>query len=197
MPADAIPTLFQRNAPREGQLMALPVLTTSSDVDAIVRYLKTKPTGASLEEAKAVLRKQVLDGRKLSAYQTWGFVTRENGSIRLTTRGWELARKPEEARSIFRAVIDDIRPYRSALEWIYHQGMDTVTNIDVAAHWHEHHTDTLGTTSETTIKDNAVCFFHLVEKAGVGKLTIGRHGHPTRIDLKRDVLADVIGAGPA
>jgi hypothetical protein len=75
--------------------------------------------------------------------------------------------------------------------------MDTVTNIDVAAHWHEHHGDTVGTTNETTIKDNAVCFFHLAEKAGLGKLTIGRHGRPTRIDLKRDALAEVIESGPA
>jgi Predicted nucleotide-binding protein containing TIR-like domain len=177
--------------------MALPVLTTGSDVDSIVGYLKTKPTGASLEEAKAVLKRQVLDGRKLNAYQAWGFVARENGSIKLTTRGWELARKPEAEAEIFRMVIDDVRPYRSALEWMYHQGMDTATNIDVAAHWHEHHSDALGTTNEGTIKDNAVCFFHLVEKAGIGKLTIGRHGHATRIDLHRDALAGVIESGPA
>jgi hypothetical protein len=177
--------------------VALPILTTGSDVESIVGYLKTKPTGASLAEAKAVLKKQVLDGRKLSAYQAWGFVSRENGTIKLTSRGWELARKPEAAPQIFRTVIDDVRPYRSALEWIYHQGMETVTNIDVAAHWHDHHTDALGKTNETTIKDSAVCFFHLVEMAGLGKLTMGRHGHPTRIDLKRDALAAVIEAGPA
>jgi hypothetical protein len=177
--------------------VALPVLTTGSDVDAIVGYLKTKPTGASLEEARAVLKKQVLDGRKLAAYQAWGFVLRENGHIKLTSRGWELARKPETAIQLFRTVIDDVRPYRSALEWIYHQGMDTVTNIDVAAHWHEHHTEMVGTTSETTIKDNAVCFFHLVEKAGLGKLTIGRHGRATRIDLSREELRQHIEAGPA
>jgi hypothetical protein len=177
--------------------MALPVLTTAADVDAIVGYLKTKPTGASLEEAKAVLKKQVLDGRKLVAYQSWGFVAREDGHIKLTSLGWELARKPETVEQVFRKVIDNMRPYRSAVEWIFHQGMETVTNIDVAAHWHEHHANDLGTTNENSIKDSAVCFFHLVEKAGLGKLTIGRHGHPTRIDLHRQQLTDYIEAGPA
>jgi hypothetical protein len=177
--------------------VALPILTTAADVDEIVGYLKNEATGASLEDAKAVLKKQVLDPRKLSAYQTWGFMGRENGRLKLTTRGWELARKPEGATQIFREVIDEIRPYRSALEWIHHQGLDTVTNIDVAAHWHDHHSDALGTTNDNTIKDNAVCFFHLVDKAGLGKLTIGRHGHATRIDLKRDELRNHIEAGPA
>jgi hypothetical protein len=92
-------------------------------------------------------------------------VGRENGRLKLTTRGWELARKPKDATQILREVIDEIRPYRSALEWIHHQGMDTVTNIDVAAHWHDHHSDALGTTNDNTIKDTAVCFFHLVDKA--------------------------------
>jgi hypothetical protein len=177
--------------------MALPVLTTGADVDAIVAYLKTKPTGATLEEAKAVMRKQALDGRKLAAYEAWGFIHREDGHIRLTTLGWDLARKPEAAVQTFRTVLDSVKPYRSALEWIYHQGLTTITNVDVAAQWHEHHSDELGTVNENSIKDSAVCFFHLVEKAELGKLTIGRHGHPTRIDVSQEELRRYIEAGPA
>jgi len=47
--------------------MALPIRTTLADVDALCAYLVTKPTGASLPEAKAVLDSKVLDGRKISA----------------------------------------------------------------------------------------------------------------------------------
>src|SRR5207253_5955057 len=100
-------------------------------------------------------------------------------------------------RAAFRAAIDSIVPYRSALEWIYHQSMDAVTNVDVAAHWHQYHSAALGTQNENTIKDNAVCFFHLAEGAGLGKMTIGRKGNPTRLTLNRATLKEYIEAGPS
>src|SRR5437763_8127140 len=109
--------------------MALPVLTTAADVEKIVGYLKNKPAGATIEEAKAVLNKSVLDGRKIAAYLFWGLVARDGDRLKLTTRGWQLARNPGEAESVFRAILDGIPPYRSALEWIHHQEMETVTNV--------------------------------------------------------------------
>jgi hypothetical protein len=36
--------------------MALPVLTTAEDVRELVRFLKNKPTGATIAEAKAALK---------------------------------------------------------------------------------------------------------------------------------------------
>ena len=45
--------------------MALPVKTTMEDVDTIVGYLKAKPTGATLSEAKAVIGTKPLDGRNV------------------------------------------------------------------------------------------------------------------------------------
>src|SRR3990170_2582787 len=138
--------------------MPLPVLTTAEDVRKIVSYLKNKATGATLDEAKAALSRSILDGRKVSAYQIWGIISKEGERIKLTTRGWELARNPSIEADVFRAAVDSIVPYRSALEWAYHQNFQAVTNVDVAAHWHEHHTKDLGTVNENTIKDNAVCF---------------------------------------
>jgi hypothetical protein len=140
--------------------MALPVLTTTQDVLDIVEYLKTKPTGATLAEAQAVVKKRLLDGRKLSAYATWQIVRREGDRLTLMPLGWELARSNDGGQQVFRAVLGSLVPYRSAVEWINHQGFETVTNVDVAAQWHEHHAELLGTTNENTIKDNAVCFFH-------------------------------------
>jgi hypothetical protein len=177
--------------------MALPVITTAQDVLDIVEYLKTKPTGATLAEAQAVVKKQILDGRKQSAYVTWGIIAKEGDRLSLTNRGWELARSRDGGTVVFRAVLDSLVPYRSALEWMHHQNFDTVTNVDVAAQWHQHHSEALGTTNENTIKDNAVCFFNICQAAGFGKLTLGRKGSPTRLTIDKDELRAHIQAGPS
>ncbi len=178
--------------------MALPVITTADDVVAVVDYLKNKPTGATLSEAQAVVKKQVLDGRKLNAYQAWGIVSRDGDRLKLTPRGWALSRsKPGDQADVFREIADSLVPYRSVLEWIHHQGMATVTNVDVAAQWHEHHAEALGTDNANTIKDNAVCFFHICEAAGLGKMTMGRKGNPTRLSVDRDALRKHIEEGPS
>ena len=44
--------------------MALPVKTTADDVRE--SYLRTKPTGATIAEAKATIRPQTVDARKLN-----------------------------------------------------------------------------------------------------------------------------------
>ena len=177
--------------------MALPVLTTAEDVRDLISYLKTKPTGATIAEAKAAIKKSVLDGRKFTAYTLWGFVTKEGERIKLTQRGWDYARKPDSEQEIYRRVIDSIPPYKSVLEWSFHQKMDAITNVDVAAHWHEHHKEVLGTDNEDTIKNTAVCFFHIAQAAGLGTLIIGRRGQTTRLDLDREQLKQYIEAGPS
>jgi len=177
--------------------MALPVLTTDDDVRDLISYLKTKPTGATITEAKAAIKKSVLDPRKFTAYTLWGFVTKEGDRIKLTQRGWDFGRKPEAGQEIYGRVIDSIPPYKSVLEWAYHQKMDSITNVDVAAHWHEHHKEVLGTDNEDTIKNTAVCFFHIAQAAGLGTLIIGRRGQTTRLDLDREKLKQYIEAGPS
>ena len=176
--------------------MALPILTTAEDVTEVIRYLKNKPTGSTIEEARAAIKKQVLDPRKLSAYQLWGLVSKEGNRLKLTTRGWDFARKPESAQDVYKRIIDTVPPYKSVLEWAYHQGLDAISNVDVAAHWHEHHPEALGTDNENTIKDNAVCFFHVCHAAGLGTLIIGRKGQATRLELNKNALATFIESGP-
>src|SRR5260370_11745435 len=142
--------------------MSLQVLTTAADIDAIVGYLRNKPTGATIAEAKAVV-KEAADTRKIGAFVFWGLVSKEDGRLKLASRGWELARKTKTREQVLREILDSIVPYRSALEWMHHQKMDSATNADVAAHWHEHHTEALGSENETTMKDQAVCFFRIAE----------------------------------
>jgi predicted nucleotide-binding protein len=177
--------------------MGLPILTTADDAKAIIGYLRNKPTGASLAETKAALGAQAVDGRKVAAYQFWQLIVKEGDRLKLTTRGWELARKSKSEPVVFREVIDSIPAYRSALEWAFHQSMDSVTNVDVAAHWHEHHSDAIGTENENTIKDQAVCFFRLCEGAQLGQMVMGRRGQATRFTFAREELSKYIEAGPS
>lgn len=177
--------------------MSLPILTTAEDVSAIIKYLATKPTGATIEEAKAVLNKAVLDGRKIAAYEMWGLIQKEGGRFKLSPRGWNIARKPEQTAEAYREIIDSVPPYRSILEWAHHQEFDVVTNLDVAAQWHEHHSDELGTEHERTIKDQATCFFRVCEAAELGQMTLGRKGQPTRLTLNASALKTLIESGPS
>jgi Predicted nucleotide-binding protein containing TIR-like domain len=177
--------------------MALPVLTTADDVRDLIAYLKTKPTGATITEAKAAIRQSVLDGRKFTAYTLWGFITKEGERMKLTQRGWDYARKPESEQEVFRRVIDSVPPYKSVLEWACHQKMESISNVDVAAHWHEHHKEALDTDNEDTIKNMAVCFFRIAEAAGLGSLIVGRKGQTTRLDMAREQLKQYIEAGPS
>jgi predicted nucleotide-binding protein with TIR-like domain len=176
--------------------VALPIFTTGDDVREIVGYLKNKPTGATPAEGRAVVQRQ-LDGRKIAAYTFWGIVVRDGERLKLTDRGWELARSKDGGAAVFRAVLDAVPPYRSALEWVHHQSFDTVTNVDVGAQWHEHHAEALGTENENTIKDSAVCFFHICQAAELGTLTIGRHSSPTRLTVDRGKLRAFVEAGPS
>lgn len=179
--------------------MALPVKTTAADVRNAVKYFGTKPTGATLKDAKAAAGASLVDGRKLSAYQRWGIVAKEGDKYKLTTRGWELHRKPEDEAAVFKQIIDSIKPYRSAVEWIYHQGFDSVSVIDVAAHWHEHHLDEVGENAkDATIRENAVAFFHLSNAAGLGTLKLGRGGQqPTRLEINKAAVKALVEAGPS
>ena len=69
----------------------LPVMTKPDDALTVTKYINTRVTGASLQDAKATLEARVLDSRKIVAYEAWGLVTREDDLLRLTTRGRQLA----------------------------------------------------------------------------------------------------------
>jgi hypothetical protein len=182
----------------ERRKMALPLKTTRDDVQKVVNYFKTKPTGATLTEAQAALNKQLFDRRKVSAYRAWGVLSKDGDRYKLTPRAWDFARKPDTERDFYRQILDSNTAYRSAIEWMYHQGFDSVTVVDIAAHWHEHHASALGAEAkDDSIRDNAISFFHLCEGAGLGKLVIGRGGHPTRLTIDRDELKRYIEAGPS
>ena len=67
--------------------MSLPIRTTVDDVDAVCAYLSTKPTGATLAEAKAVVDKKHLDARKLAALRFWGLIEDDGDRMKVSDRG--------------------------------------------------------------------------------------------------------------
>lgn len=177
--------------------MALPVFTTIEDVRAIIAYLKNKPTGATIAEAKAAVKKQLLDGRKVSAYKFWDITAKDNDRLKLSKRGWEIARGTKAEGSVFLDIINSVPAYRSVLEWAFHQKLQALSTVDVASHWHEHHRDACGTGADATLTAQAISFFYLSQGAELGKLYIGRRGQQTRLELNRDALQHFIESGPS
>ncbi|WP_460964970.1 TIR domain-containing protein [Pedococcus soli] len=167
------------------------------DVDTIIGYLKNKPTGATIADAKAIITGKPLDPRKMNAYKTWGLVELQGEKVLLSNEGWRIARKPEEKAQVLSAVIDRTRPYRGAVEWAHHQEFDTLTLNDLTAHWHQHHSEALGTTIEGSIKDAVTCFFNLAEGAGLGSYVLGRRGTETRLELNKGAVKSFVESGPS
>lgn len=172
----------------------LPILTSPDDVAALVDYLKTKATAVSLKDAGAAVDGRLLHPRKMSAYESWGFVVREADGIRLTALGRRFGRGSEETRrGIYADIVRGSRAYRVAADWIFHQEMDMVTAIDLAAHWLEHIPEELETSAEKTARNQAVTFFQLADSAGLGRYVLGRKTQPTRLEIDRSALDRFIG----
>ena len=173
--------------------MSLPVRTTVEDVDAVCAYLVTKPTGARLAEAKAVVDKKHLDGRKLAALKIWGLLEEDQGKLKITERGRQATRSSGASRSdALREVVREVEPYRAIVERVVHRGETTMTATDVAAHWHEHFREDVSE-SEKTLNDQAVCFFQVAQGADLGTLVVGRRGLSTRFDFDRESASVFVG----
>jgi hypothetical protein len=163
--------------------MALPIRTTIADIEGVCAYLATKPTGATVTEAKAVLDSSLLDGRKLSALRYWSLVEDNNGKLRLTEKGRALSKdKCARRASVLTTVIGQIPPYAAIVERGVHKNELTIAATDVAAHWHQHFKSE-ASDNDKILNDQAVCFFQLAEGADLGQLIVGRKGQPTRFEF--------------
>lgn len=174
--------------------MALPIKTSVEDIEKVCNYLATKPTGATLKEAKAVVDSKHLDPRKLSALKAWNLIEEVSGKFKVTPAGRSFARGTREERQrILRQVISGCPPYNAILERATHRPTeDSVNAVDVAAHWHQHFPEEVGQ-SDVTLNDQAICFLNLADGAGLGALVVGRRGNPTRFDWDRNELRDYAG----
>ena len=176
--------------------MGLPIMASSSDAEKMVGYLKTKSTGATIDEVKAVLGGPIVDGRKLAALVDWGIIARDDSRLRLMDFGKDLARAgkdEDEKRAVYRNVVKRMAPYLSAVEWMFHQNFEHVTSPEVGAQWLENNKKDVGNAPEKTMTYMTVCFFHIAEAAGLGSLRIGRRGQATRLLIDKPALGQFIG----
>jgi hypothetical protein len=173
------------------EVAALPMLATAGDVREVVRLLKKRAGGVTIIEGMDAV-KRIFDPRKVAAYEYWGLVTRTNDRLRLSALGWEFARKLEPEAQLFRAMLSATLAYRTALEWVFEQNLEIVTDSDVAAFWMEHPAEVFLIGNQKTIEGNVVCFFHLCQEAELGMATLGKRGQPTRLRVDRGELAAYI-----
>ena len=168
--------------------MSLPIRTTLDDLDAVCGYLTTKPTGATLAEAKAVVDKKKLDGRKLSALKMWGLIEEVDGKLKITDRGRRSVKDAGAFRSdSLREVVRELEPYATVVERAAHRKEDSIAATDLAAYWHEHFKEDVSD-SDRGLNDQAVCFFQVAQGADLGTLIIGRKGMSTRFDFEPEAL---------
>jgi predicted nucleotide-binding protein len=168
--------------------MTLPYKTTTQDVIDLIDYLKTKPTGVTLEDAKKVIDTRLLDTRKLYAYRFWDILEKNADRLLLSDRGWRIARKPSDRPMVFQEIIRDLPVYFHILEFAYYQNLEDLSNIDAVVFWNKKFP---GETSETDdgSKDQAACFFRFCEGANLGQMKTGRRGNTTRLALNWDGLS--------
>lgn len=164
----------------------MPIRTTLDDVDVICGYLATKPTGATLAEAKAVVEARYLDSRKIAALKHWGLIEEADNKIKIAEFGRGVVRDSGASRNqILRDVVRRIRPYAAVVERVVHGREATISATDVAALWHEHFRAE-SSDSDRILNDQAVCFFQVAQGADLGKLIKGRGGMATRFEFDSD-----------
>ena len=173
--------------------MSLPIRTTVDDIAAVCGYLVTKPTGATLAEARAVVDRKRLDGRKLAALKFWAFIEDYDVKLKITERGRRFVKDSGSARSdVLRDVVREAQPYEALVERVVHRRESTITATDVAAHWYEHFKEHVSE-SDKILNDQAVCFFQVAQGADLGTLKVGRKGQPTRFEIDLDTARAFIG----
>ena len=152
-------------------------------------YLSKKPTGATVAEARKVLDPNHLDGRKQSALKTWGLIEEEGGRLKVTPEGRAFCSGDKAGRQkVLSRVIARIGPYLAIIERAAHRHETSLSARDVAAHWHEYFKSEVADTDKI-LNDQAVCFFQLAAGAGLGEVTVGRHGMPTRFEFDGNTLS--------
>ena len=164
--------------------MALPIQTSADDAARVCRYLRTKSTGASVQDVSAVVGSVYTDARKILGYEAWGLVARSGPSLSATPLGRQLGQSADDAvtRKVFATVLVSVPAYQKALEYLRNQGIKEISSVDLGAWWHQYMSHELGLSAEKSIISAANSFFSVAEAAGVGTFKVGRRGATTRLD---------------
>jgi hypothetical protein len=170
---------------------SLPLPATATDVREVVRLLKRRTGGLTIIEGMDAARR-VFDPRKIAAYEYWGLVKRTGDRLSLSALGREFARTLEPEAQLYRTMLNTTLAYRTALEWMFDQKLEIVTDADIAACWLEHPAEVVLAGNQKTIEGNVACFFHLCQEAELGVATIGKRGQPTRLRVDCEELSAYI-----
>ena len=171
--------------------MALHIRTTLNDIVELCAYFATKPTGATIKDAKSVLDKKIIDPRKINAIKFWGLIQEEEDRLKLTPEGREFIKGEDKQIAVLFKIIRRIPPYTAIIERAAHRKEDSLSTTDVGAHWHDNFKSDVSE-SETVLKAQAVCFFHLVSGASLGTIIMGRKGTATRISFSSDAISKYV-----
>lgn len=176
--------------------MSLPARTTLEDIDTVCGYLLTKPTGATLAEARAVVDQKFLDARRLTALKDWGLIEDADNKVRITELGRQAVRNSGAFRSeVLQSVVRKVPPYAAVVERAAHRLDASVAATEVAAHWYQHFKGSVSS-NDRVLNEQAICFFQLAEGADLGTLKIGRRGLPTRFEFDTNAIRAFISVAP-
>lgn len=173
--------------------MSLPIRATLEDISSICSYFVKKPTGATLADAATVLSKPTLDHRKIAAYKTLGVIAEHNDRYKLTERGKKISNGGSNEKEGYQEIIKNFKPYLSILERAYHRKEQSIGNLDVASHWHDHFNADVSDIDKT-LKEQVMSFFYMAQGAGIGKAVLGRKGAQTRFDIDVEELNKFINS---
>lgn len=176
---------------------ALPLSATINDIRALVKYLKKKPQGASIGGMTDVIKKQIFEQSKISAYELLGIIEEAEERITLSPWGLKLAESFENEAEIFRLLMSRIERYRKLLQWAIDQQLDALLHSDVVTYFGFEYPDRSATSQDAQMINNViVCLFQVCQAAGLGTHIIGKKGQPTRLRLDRDAVLDFIKNSP-
>jgi hypothetical protein len=160
--------------------MPLPVRTALADIEAICRHLLARPEGATPATLSAALG-DIFDLRKLFALKFWGLVADNGSAICVTERGRGAVHDGGTRRAnALQEVVATTPPYAAAIARAVARGEGVVLASDVAEHWQQHFKSDC---QFGILNHQIVCFFRIVEGAGLGRLLVGRKGQQTRFEL--------------
>jgi hypothetical protein len=174
---------------------SLPVLATANDAREVVRFLRKRPNGIAVVEAVNSEPKRIFEPRKLAAYEYWGLLTRDEGRLRLTAFGRELAESIEPECRLHRNILRSVPAYLLAVRSIYEEDLDIATHLDVLRFWSEL-SDEHSSLEVQDLEAAAVSFFSLCHAAELGTATVGKRGQPARLRVDADAFAEFLADDP-
>jgi hypothetical protein len=164
--------------------LLLPFYGSAEDIEKIVHYLRTKPTGATERDLVNALGSKFADPRKFDFYDLLNLFSRDGRIFRLTELGSSfLSSDQVKKQGIIRIAIRSFKPYEGVIDWAFHNEMLILDADQVRHHWVQKYKDDLDLTNKYRLDSAPMTFFAICAMAGLGTFLIGRRGAKSRLEL--------------